>query len=159
MKTKLIKKQDGFMVSEAIIAILIVIMFAGIIASLMYNIVLTSRRIKINSKEIEYVTGVLNYTNLISYDEVTTENLIAYINEKTENKDLISAGENISELTTPYKMSIDVQSYEPTDTTIEKKDLIKTIKVRVECKFGKKTYSTEMSTLRKIKDTELRILL
>lgn len=158
MKIRFMKKQNGFMVTDAMLAILILIMFTGIITSLIYNIVLTTKKIKISSQEIAYITDVLNHANIIRYDEVTTENLISYINTKTDTVNSLSAGTDTSTLVTPYKMSINVQTYEPKDTSIEKRDLIKIITVKVECTLAKKTYSIEMKTLREIKDFELQML-
>ena len=84
METKFLKRQKGFVVSEAILAILILIMFTGIITSLIYNIVLTSKRIKISSQEIAYITDIFNHIEIMNYEDVTTENLMAYVNGKDE---------------------------------------------------------------------------
>ena len=159
METKFLKRQTGFVVSEAILAILILIMFTGIITSLIYNIVLTSKRIKISSQEIAYITDIFNHIEIMNYEDVTTENLMAYVNGKDETRNLLSAAQNISTLTTPYKMKIEVETYIPTDKSNGTKDLVKTINVKVECTLAKKTYSTEMSTVRKIKDSELEKLM
>ena len=56
-------------------------------------------------------------------------------------------------------MKIEVETYIPTDKSNGTKDLVKTINVKVECTLAKKTYSTEMSTVRKIKDSELEKLM
>lgn len=88
MKSKVLKKQSGFVVSEAILAILILIMFTGIISSLIYNIVLTSKRIKISSQEIAHITELFNHVQIIKYDDVTTDKLIEYVNSKEETKNL-----------------------------------------------------------------------
>ena len=159
MKVKISKKQNGFVVSEAILAILILIMFTGIITSLIYNIVLNSKRVKISSQEIAYITDVFNHTEIIKYNDVTEEKLIAYVNNKAETKNSLSAGQDLSVLTTPYKMRIEVETYIPEDKTNGTKDLVKTIKVRVECVLAKKTYATEMNTVRQIKNLELEELL
>ena len=76
-----------------------------------------------------------------------------------KGRNLLSAAQNISTLTTPYKMKIEVETYIPTDKSNGTKDLVKTINVKVECTLAKKTYSTEMSTVRKIKDSELEKLM
>lgn len=158
MKAKFSKKQNGFVVSDAILAILVLIMFTGIITSLIYNVILTSKRIKISSQEIAYITDVFNHVDLMNYDEVTAQNLISYVNQKSDSRNSLSAGYNTYGLWTPYRMSINVETYKPTDETIEQKDLIKIINIKVECTLGKKTYSTEMNTMRKIKDIELGVV-
>lgn len=158
MKAKSLKKQKGFVISEAILAILILIMFTGIITSLIYNIVLNSKKIKISSQEIAYITDVFNHAEIMEYNDVTTEKLVAYVNSKTETKNSLSAGQDLSALITPYKMKIEVETYVPEDKTNGTRDLVKTIKVRVECVLAKKTYSTEMNMVRQIKDVELEKL-
>lgn len=158
MKAKSLEKQNGFVVTEAILAILILLMFTGIITSLIYNIVLNSKKIKISSQEIAYITDVFNHAEIMKYNDITTEKLIAYVNSKAETKKSLSAGQDLSTLRTPYKMKIEVETYVPENKTNGTRDLVKTIKVRVECVLAKKTYSTEMSTVRQIKDLELEEL-
>ena len=149
MNKKGIKKQEGFVVSDAILAILILIMFTGIITSLIYNIVVTSKKIKINSEQLACITDVFNYAEKLAYDEVTAEKLISYVNEKSGNNNLLTAGSDIAELTTPYKMSIKVEKYNETEGNTEKKDLIKIITLKVETKLSKKNYTTEMKMLKR----------
>jgi len=155
MNKKGIKKQEGFVVSDAILAILILIMFTGIITSLIYNIVVTSKKIKINSEQLACITDVFNYAEKLAYDEVTAEKLISYVNEKSGNNNLLTAGSDIAELTTPYKMSIKVEKYNETEGNTEKKDLIKIITLKVETKLSKKNYTTEMKMLKKVNKEEL----
>ena len=155
MKKQKIKQQNGFVISDAMLAILMLVMFVGIITSLIYNIVLTSKKIKINSQEISYVTDVLNYAQRISYQDVSTEKLVEYVNRKEDNTDRITASDTKSGLKTPYKMSISVENYNQTPGNTEKEDIMKIITVNVECKLSGKIYSTEMKSLRKIKNAEM----
>lgn len=148
MKSKCIKKQNGFVISDAILAIIILIMFTSIITSLIYNIVLTSKRIKLNSKQIADITDIFSYAEQIQYDDVTTENLIAYVNNK--GNETISAGTEAGALSTPYKLIISVQKYNETEGNIDKEDIIRIITVKAECNLAGKTYETEMSALRKM---------
>lgn len=155
MNLKILKKQNGFVMSDAILAILILIMCTSIITSLVYNIILNSKAVKIASQEIAYITELFNEAEIMDYEQITTDSLIGYVNQRSDSAELLSAGEDFSTLTTPYKMVIDVQKYVPVDKTNGEKDLIKIIKAKVQCSLGKKTYSMEMSTLRKIKNAEL----
>lgn len=155
MSKKSLKKQDGFVVSDAILAILILIMFTGIIVSLIYNIIVTSKKIKINSEQITYITDVFNYAERLAYDEVTTEKLIGYVNEKNETKKLITAGADVTTLKTPYKMTIKVEKYNETEGNTDKEDLIKIITLKVETKLSKKDYITQMKMLKKVTSEEL----
>lgn len=145
MKTKLMKKQNGFVISDAILAVLILIMFTSIITSLIYNIVLTSRKIKLNSQQIADITAIFNYAEKIKYDDVTTENLVSYINSQGNSS--VSAGTDASELTNPYKLIISVQKYNETEGNTDKEDILKIVTVTAECELSGKTYTTEMQAL------------
>lgn len=154
-KRSFIKKQNGFVVSDAILAILILIMFTGLITSLIYNIIVTSKKIKINSQQVTYITDVFNYAERLAYNDVTTENLIKYVNEKNETKNSLTAGIENSNLQTPYKMIIKVEKYNETEGNTEKEDLIKIITLKVETELSKKTYTTQMKMLKKVNSEEL----
>ncbi len=79
---QILKKEKGIIVSDAIIAILIILLFVGIIASLIVNIVLESTKIKINSGQLDFATEILEYVENLPYEAVTEENLINYVNNK-----------------------------------------------------------------------------
>lgn len=153
MQTRFIKKQNGFVVSDAILAFLILVMFTGIITSLIYNIVLTSKKIKINSQQLADITDIFNYAERMDYADVTTENLIRYINEKGNAS--VSAGTNSNSIATPYKLIISVQKYNETEGNTDKEDIIKIIQVRAECELAGKTFTTEIKALRKMTPEEL----
>lgn len=143
----ILKEKKGIFLSDAIIAILIILLFTGIIVSLMTNIFLESAKIKLSSQQVDFVTEIFEYVEKIPYENVTQENLINYINEK--NVDYVSAGSTIEDLTTPYKIAITVEKYNETEGNTDKLDLIKVVTVNVENNLSDKQYSTTMSKLKK----------
>ena len=147
------RNNKGIIVSDAIIAILIILLFSGIIISLITNIILESKKMGVNSQEIDYVTDIFEYSDSISYDQVTTTNLIQYINNK--DFDGVSAGTNIENLTTAYRIQIDVQNYNDTTGNTEKIDLIKIIHVKIGYNLGQKEYTYEVSKIRARTENEV----
>lgn len=145
-----LRKQDGVVMSDAIVAILIVILCTGIIITLMVNIVMESAKIKINSQQIDFATEILEYAEKLSYDEVTEETLINYVNNKQITS--VSAGktvETVSNSEATYKIGIQVETYETSNIELPQLDIVKIITVTIENKFKDKTYSTTISSIKK----------
>lgn len=146
----MVKKQNGIILSDGIVAILIILLFCGIITSLMVNIVLESSRVKMNSQQIDFATELLEYVDGLSYDSVTEEKLIDYINKK--NISAVSAGTSIGTVSNPdaaYKIGIQVETYETEDESLPKLDILKKVTLTIENNLNGKTYSTTMSTIKK----------
>lgn len=144
---ELFRKQRGIIVSDVIISILLILLFGGIITSLIVNIILETQIIKLNSQQIDFTTDVLEYVETLSYADVTEASLIDYINEK--NLDYLSASSSTDTLTTTYKMAIDVQKYCEQEGNSDKLDIIKIITVTVKTELNNKEYNTTISCLKK----------
>lgn len=154
---KILKKEKGIIVSDAIIAILIILLFVGIITTLIVNIVLESTKIKINSGQLDFATEILEYIEKLPYQDVTEENLINYVNSK--NSEQVSAGTTTQELTTTYKIGIDVQSYNQIAGNEGKLDIIKLITLTIENNLEDKKYSTEITKIKKANMQEVEQIL
>ena len=154
---KILKKEKGIIVSDAIIAILIILLFVGIITTLLVNIVLESTKIKINSGQLDFATEILEYIEKLPYQDVTEENLINYINNK--NSEQVSAGTTTEELTTTYKIGIDVQSYNQIAGNERKLDIIKLVTLTIENDLGNKKYSTQITKIKKANTQEVEQIL
>lgn len=150
------KKQNGIVVTDAIIAILIVLLFVGIITSLISKISTEKYKIKVNSQQMSLFTQIFEYVEKSSYADVTEDNLIAYINEIDSGK--ISAGTSLNDLTTPNKVKVKVEKYTPNEEG-EHLDLVKTITITIENEFDNKIYKTEMSRLKKVSSQEIKEML
>ncbi len=155
MIKKMLKKQNGIIISDAMIATLIILLFAGIIISLITNIILEITQVKIYSRQMELITKIFEFTEKSSYESVTEENLIKCINDKQEES--VSAGRTVEELTTPYKVAIKVEKY--ADMEGKDLDVIKIITVTVENKLQEKKYTTTMTRLKKANLNEIKELL
>lgn len=145
-KRQFLRKQNGVMLSDAIIAILIIILFAGTIITIMTNIVLEKTISKLNSQQLDYSVEILEYVDKLPYDNVNTDALVDYINNI--DSEHISAGTSIEGLTTPYKVKVEVKNYNPEgeETTY---DIIKIVTITIESKLGDKVYKNEVSRLKK----------
>lgn len=143
----------GIVVTDAIIAILIVLIFAGTVFSLINKIVSESVKLKMNSQQVSIATQIFEYAEKAEYKDVTKEKLIQYANQMSPGK--LSAGESLDKLTTPNKVKINVESYKP-ENEEETFDLVKVITVTVENELNNKTYTTEISKLKKVNSHELK---
>lgn len=160
MKKIKVKSQKGFAASDALIAVLIIALFTGIIATISYNIYLANSSIKRTSKATGYFVDMFEYIDKSNYDDVTLENLTTYFNKKyyyDENsnnpkKDAdAKIQEGNEEINTPYKVQLIVQKYNETENNQNKLDLVKEITMTVTFKIGNKEQTIEM---KKIKSRE-----
>lgn len=153
LRKEKLKKNNGIMVSDAIIAILILLISASIIVTLITSIAVEKTKIKQNSMNINILTGILEHIETIDYENVTVENLITHIN--TLNPTYVSAGENIANLTTPCKIQVEVEKYGGDDTL----DLIKIVKLKIDTQFGKYQNTMEISRIKKATAEEVEKIL
>jgi len=160
MKIKNLKKSNGFAASDALIAILIITLFTGIIASLLYNIYLSNASLKRMSKANGYIVDVFEYIDKIYYDAVSEDALIKYFNNKyyyqedgiTPNEDAeVMAGSDEGAINTPFKAIISMQNYNQTEGNTNKLDLVKEITMTVKYKLGNKEQEI---TVKRIKERE-----
>ena len=150
---KIMKQKKGIVVTDAIVAILLILLFAGIITSLMTNIFFESAKIKSGSQQIDFTTELFEHVDKLSYEEVTLANLIKYVNED-KNNEHVKAGTTIDEVKqnfpeAQYKIAITVENYMPTDEEIPKLDLVKKVTVTIENNLGNNPYCTTMSRVKK----------
>lgn len=147
MTIKNLKKENGIAASDALIAILIITLFTGIIASLLYNIYLSNASLKRMTKANGYLVDIFEYIDKAYYDEVSQDNLISYFNKKyyfkedgiTPNENVeVMAGNNDETINTPFKVIIDIQNYNQTEGNTDKLDLVKEITIIVNYKLGNK---------------------
>lgn len=142
-----LREKKGVIVLDAIISIMIILLFAGLTISLIYNIVLESTRAKISSQQMDFAVEIFEYAEKLPYESVTQANLVSYINNK--NLDYVSAGENTENLSTIYKIAINVQSYNDIEGNSDKENIIKIITLNIENEVAGKPFITEVATLKK----------
>lgn len=91
MIKQFIKNKKGFAATDALIAILIASLFTGLIATLSYNVYTASVATKRNVEANSYIIDFFEHVDLLSFEDVTEQNLIDYINNLGDSK--ISARE------------------------------------------------------------------
>jgi len=147
---KFLKDHKGFAASDALIAVLIIVLFSGLIATISYNIYISNSSIKRMSKATGYIVDVFEYIDIIDYESVTENNLADYFNkkyyvgEKTEAK-MILDGENSETINTPFKAEVDIVKYNETEGNKEKMDLVQEITMTVRYKLGNKDQEITMT--------------
>lgn len=133
---KNLKNNKGIVVADALIAVLIMAIFSGLVITLTYNIYISASFTKRNSTALNYGINIVEYIEKTNYLDITEENLIKYINENLDEKVSAETAENQSNLTTPYKVILDVEKYNETEGNTDKQDLIKKITLKVKYNLG-----------------------
>ena len=152
---KKIKEQKGFAASDGLIAVLIIVLFSGLIATISYNIYLSNSSIKRMSKANEYIVDMFEYIDKSYYDDVTKENLVSYFNNKyyyeedgitPKERAQVKLKEQDENIDTPYKAEISIVKYNETEGNTEKLDLVQEITMTVRYKLGNKEQEITMTT-------------
>lgn len=86
-----IKSEKGFTMQDLIIAALIITIFVGIIASMMYSVYKTNIKADLTAQMATYAVQILEDIDKISYDEVKSDLANSY-----NSKFSIPAGYNIA---------------------------------------------------------------
>ena len=144
IKNKL-KEKKGIITADAIISILIILLFVGVVASLMTNIVLQNSRIKLQTKQMDIAQDIMEYVKKTPYSEVTESNIRNYLN-------------NVSPLRgdSAHLVQISVEPYNETTGNTQKIDIIKIITITVRSSLKGETYSTQVQGLKKMTEEEIR---
>lgn len=151
MLYKKLKKEQGITAVDTMIAIMIMALFVGLLASVSYNIYLTNSAIKRNSQAIEYIVDVFEYIEKSDYDKVTEKNLIDYFNDKysADNNSKVKArGSQEERINKPFEVIISVINYNSTEGNTDKLDVVKEINIKVNYTLGNKEQQIEMKRLK-----------
>lgn len=135
-----IKQNRGIGAADAIIAIAILMIFTGVIATISTNIYTQSHFIKRNEQSTNYIVEIFEYAQGLEYNDVNSENIIDYINNKYDIAKAISG---------TYSEETERQASYTIFINIEEKylDYIKQIDVTVAYKLKGKNKTVSMSTL------------
>ena len=156
MKEKKLRNEKGIAGTDALIAILIITLFAGIIGTLVYNIYISNTSLKRMSTAVGYVTDVFEYIDKTYYDDVTQASITNYFNQKyyydgnnvaRENAQ-VKMDSSINNIDTPYKAVIEVTKYSDTDPNADI-DVVEEIEMWVTYRVGNKEQTINMTTLKK----------
>lgn len=135
---RFLKSNKGITGADAVLGVALAILFSGIIATLSYNIYVTSSSLKRSSKALEYITSTFEYVATQYYDNVTEDNIKEYINNLDE-KISTNGGK-------PYKAQVSVTKYNQIEGNTDKLDLVKEITMSVTYKLGDKDQTIEIKT-------------
>lgn len=151
MKKVKFKKNNGFAASDALIAIVIITIFTGLISTISYNIYLSNASLKRMSKANNYIIDVFEHVDKMYYEDVNEENLTAYVNEKYKNEEVQAVNSEETEVQTPFKFVIKVQKYSEMSGNEGKLDLVKEITATIKYKLGNRE---QIITMKKSKNRE-----
>ena len=149
-----LKEQKGIAASDALIAVLIIILFTGLVATISYNIYLSNMSIKRMSKATSYIIDMFEHIDKEDYANITHEKLANYFNNKyyyeqdgiTPKSDAqVKVKEHDEELETPFKSEITIVKYNEQAGNEDKFDLVEEITMKVSYKLGNKDQNIEMT--------------
>ena len=129
---KIKNSQRGYSLIDVTVAILVITIFTGIIASLFIQISYNSSMIQLQSVAYNYAIQALELTDKLPYKQVDNT-----LNETIGETPQI--GEN-------FEMTIDVTNYKGEYSS--KKDLIKTVNVTVNYSFQNETFTINLAKLK-----------
>ena len=113
--------QRGVTSADIIVAVVIIMLFVSVITTGFYNYyksIQSKNRVTIATN---IVIDIIENVEMLQYDEVTKEN----VNNIVETLKLDGT------ISKPYTITVDLQNYNETEGNIEKKDLVKILKVKV----------------------------
>lgn len=154
MKKKSLNNQKGFAATDALIAVLIISLFTGLIGTVLYNIYLSNSSIKRMAQATAYITDIFEYTDKIYYEEVTSQSIVNDFNDKAiiNEEDayaIITDSSTVEYNNANYRVDINVKKYNETSGNEDKLDLIKTVTVKVLYNIGSKEQTIEMKKIKK----------
>ncbi len=123
--------------ADIVVSLLVLTLFAGVIASLFADVFFQNVSIRMNALATNYAIKILEDTDKMAYNDVTQ----AQMNTNLTNKYGISSN---------YTVTVKVENYNANDYT--KKDLIKIITVTVKYTLKDKPYTY---TVKKLKIREM----
>lgn len=132
MDKKILKQNNGYSVADLVVAMLILIMFTGVIGSLYYQIVLNNSLVQMNALAVYYAVKVAEEVDKVSYNEVDST-----------FQNYIKSNYNIPE---SFNILINVENYNKDNTSI--KDILKTVTIKVEYTCLNTTRNYELKKLK-----------
>ncbi|MFR5682709.1 MAG: hypothetical protein ACLUD1_01190 [Clostridia bacterium] len=127
-----LKDKKGFTGIDVVVAVLIILLFVGMLVTAFYNIYKISTEIAFEAEALQYLVSALEYSDKINYEEVTEQNLLDYL-----------ANEEIPE---NYTVTFRIQSYNQIDST--KQDIVKIVTGKIVYQIENKEEFIEISKLK-----------
>lgn len=139
MKEKLldIKSNKGFTATDIVVAVIIIILFVGLITTVFYNYYLSTAAKNRNAMATNCLIDVIENLKQINYDNINAETVDSLLEQLIEDGSIPKG----------YTVSAQIQKYNETEGNTDKLDLIKILKVKIEYTVSNKKEEFEMSTL------------
>ena len=134
-----VKKKNGFIGMDMVIAIVAMLIFSGLIFSLMYNNAIENSKIRKETMAIIYLTEILEGVGIADYDNISKESIDKGFLLPEEVPDSYEI--NIEIITDDFKLA---------DNQVEP-DIMKKVIATISYKVGNKDYKLSMERL-KIKE-------
>ena len=135
-----IKNNKGVTGIDVTVAIIIITMFTGLIASMFYNVDASRKELERNSKASEIAITTIEQIKQMNYLELpgseTSTKTIEQLNQEM-NQTNGEAG---------YKIEIQIQNYKDIKQNQDLEDRVKTVKVKVTYTSNNKQKDVEIST-------------
>ena len=151
IKMRNLKKNTGFTTADIVVAIIVMMIFVGLITTLFYNFYLTTTARNRNAMATNYKQGKASaHGEPLGEEEIKAMNYDD-ISGDTENNnsinELIQQLEVNKKIPKEYTITGKVQKYNEIEGNTDKKDFVKILTVAVEYNVGKKAEKIEISTL------------
>lgn len=132
----IIKKNNGFVGIDIILAIIAIMIFSGLIFSLMYNNALENLKIRKEALATIYITETLEKVGITNYEEITQE--------------YIESGKLFPEdMPDTYQMNIQLITDELSISEKQKQNnIVKKVIVNISYKVGNKDYKLSMERMK-----------
>ena len=133
---KNIKSNRGVSITDLVIALIILSVFAGVIGNLLYQLAYNNASLRMSAIAVDYAVKEAEYIDKIAYEDVqTSDEKITQIN-----------GEDVID---KFTVKLDVENYNEADEA--KKDIIKKVTITVNYNIVKEEKSYKIEKL-KIKE-------
>ena len=150
---KILKTNKGFVATDALIAILVIALFTGLIATLLYNIYIANTSLKRMSKANVITVDILEYVQKIYYSDLdSTSTLISKYSYLDTAQSLGTPEEDMERMWAlegspddGYNVRVVLDKYVPDLNAL---DLVRKITVTVNYKVGGKEQHLEVYTIK-----------
>lgn len=135
--SKILKQKKGFTMVDIAVAIVIIMIFVGIITTLFYQYYLSISSKNRNAIATNCAIDIIEDVKAMNYEEVTIDTLNQKIQQFIKDG-IIPKG---------YNVIATIEKYNERPENLDKQDIIKILNVRVEYNSTNKLEQIEISTL------------
>ena len=151
---KILKQNKGIVATDALIAILIIALFTGLIATILYNIYISNTSLKRMTKANNYIIDILEYSDKLYYDDLTTSTKMKQKYDYLDDAEVLSVPEeqDVERMweiegtkDNGYNITVTLDKYKPDQNSF---DLVRKITVTVKYKVGNRNQEIKISKVK-----------